>query len=189
MASSQLQETGRWPARPKKLWRHPHPQLTHARLQTTKGTSPLNGRRRPSLKKNNHRQKIPVGIVAAQNTQGLTALQKRKSAINVARLATLAGRSKPSSASGGRDPGRSRSRGRGDEQPNETGVRSERVSTQLGGRSQSRSTHMLEVRCGRVAARRVRDDAAPTPLMDDVSIKPVTGTPFLFDVFPHTGFY
>ena len=31
-----------------------------------------------------------MGIVAAQNTQGLTALQKRKSAINVARLATLA---------------------------------------------------------------------------------------------------
>ena len=31
-----------------------------------------------------------MGIVADQNTQGLTALQKRKSAINVARLATLA---------------------------------------------------------------------------------------------------
>ena len=90
MASSQLQETGRWPARSKKVWRHPHPQLTHARLQTTKRASPLNGRRRPSLKKNNHSQKNPVGIVADQNTQGLTALQKRKSAINVARLATLA---------------------------------------------------------------------------------------------------
>ena len=42
---------------------------------------------------------------------------------------------------------------------------------------------MPEVRCGRVAARHVRDDAAPTPLMEDVSIKPVTGKPFLFDVF------
>ena len=80
MASSELQEIGKWPARLKKVWRHPHPQLTHARLQTTKGTSPLNGRRRPSLKKNNHSQKNPVGIVADQNTQGLTALQKRKSA-------------------------------------------------------------------------------------------------------------
>ena len=48
---------------------------------------------------------------------------------------------------------------------------------------------MPEVRCGRIAARRVRDDAAPTPLMEDVSIKPVTGTPFLFDVFPDTGCY
>ena len=58
---------------------------------------------------------------------------------------------------------------------------------QRGGRSQSRSTHMPEVRCGRVAARHVRDDAAPTPFMEDVSIKPATGTPFLFDVFPDTG--
>ena len=48
---------------------------------------------------------------------------------------------------------------------------------------------MLEVRCSRVAARRVKDDAAPTPLMEDVSIKPVAGTPFLFDVFPDTGCY
>ena len=48
---------------------------------------------------------------------------------------------------------------------------------------------MTEVRCSRVAARRVRDDAAPTPLMEDVSIKPATGTPFLFDVFPDTGCY
>ena len=91
--------------------------------------------------------------------------------------------------SGSHDRGRSKSIGRGDEQPNETGVCSGRVSTQRGGRSRSRSTHIPEVRCGRGAARRVRDDAAPTPLMDDVSIKPVTGTPFLFDVFPHTGFY
>ena len=48
---------------------------------------------------------------------------------------------------------------------------------------------MTEVRCSRVAARRVRDDTAPTPLMEGVSIKPVAGTPFLFDVFPDTGFY
>ena len=48
---------------------------------------------------------------------------------------------------------------------------------------------MLEVRCGRVAARHVRDDAAPTPLMEDVSIKPAAGTPFLFDAFPDTGCY
>ena len=48
---------------------------------------------------------------------------------------------------------------------------------------------MPEVRCGRVAARRVRDDAAPTPLMEDVSIKPAAGTPFLFDVFPDTDCY
>ena len=48
---------------------------------------------------------------------------------------------------------------------------------------------MLEVRCSRVAARRVKDDAAPTPLMEDVSIKPVTGTPFLFEVFLDTGCY
>ena len=52
-----------------------------------------------------------------------------------------------------------------------------------------RSTHMPEVRCGRVAVRRVRDDAAPMPLMEGVSIKPVAGTPFLFDVFPDTGCY
>ena len=91
--------------------------------------------------------------------------------------------------SGSHDRGRSKSIGRGDEQPNETGVCSGRVSTQLGGRSQSRSTHMLEVRCSRVAARRMKDDAAPTPLMEDVSIKPAAGTPFLFDVFPNTGCY
>ena len=66
---------------------------------------------------------------------------------------------------GGRDGGHSKSRGRGDEQPNETGVRSGWISTQRGGCSRSRSTHMPEVRCGRVAARHVRDDAAPTPLM------------------------
>ena len=35
----------------------------------------------------------------------------------------------------------------------------------------------------------MRDDAAPTPLMEDVSIKPAVGTPFLFDVFPDTGCY
>ena len=46
---------------------------------------------------------------------------------------------------------------------------------------------MTEVRCSRVAARRVRDDTAPTPLMEGVSIKPVAGTPFLFDVFPDRG--
>ena len=90
MASSELQEIGRWPARSKKVWRHPHPQLTHTRLQTTKRVSPLNGRRRPSLKKNKHSQKNPVGIVAAQNTQQLIGLQKRKIAKNVAKLATLA---------------------------------------------------------------------------------------------------
>ena len=48
---------------------------------------------------------------------------------------------------------------------------------------------MPEVRCSRVSARCVRDDATPSPLMEDVSIKPVTGTPFLFDVFPDTGCY
>ena len=73
-----------------KIWRPPHPQLMHVRLQTTKRASPLNGKRRSSLKKNNHSQKNPVGIVAAQNTQQLIGLQKRKIAKNVAKLATLA---------------------------------------------------------------------------------------------------
>ena len=48
---------------------------------------------------------------------------------------------------------------------------------------------MPEVRCGRIAARRVRDDAAPTPLMENVSMELAAGTPFLFDVFPDTGCY
>ena len=48
---------------------------------------------------------------------------------------------------------------------------------------------MPEIRCGRVAARRVQDDSAPTPLMENVAIKPVDGTPFKFDVFPDTGCY
>ena len=47
-------------------------------------------------------------------------------------------RSKPSGISGGRDRGHSKSRGHGDEQPNETGVRSGWVSTQRGGFSRSR---------------------------------------------------
>ena len=90
MASSELQEIGRWPARSKKVWRHPNPQLTLARLQTTKRASPLNGKRRPSSRKSNHSQRKPVDIVATQSTQGLIAPLRRKSATSVARLATLA---------------------------------------------------------------------------------------------------
>ena len=90
MASSELQEIDRWPARSKKVWRRPHPQLMHARLQTTKRASPLNGKRRLSIKKNNHSQRKPVETVAAQSTQGLIALQRRKNATNVVRVAILA---------------------------------------------------------------------------------------------------
>ena len=90
MASSELQEIDRWPARSKKVWRRPHPQLMHARLQTTKRASPLNGKRRLSIKKNNHSQRKPVDTVAAQSIQGLIALRRRKNATNVARLAILA---------------------------------------------------------------------------------------------------
>ena len=43
-----------------------------------------------SLKKNNHSQRRPVDTVAAQSTQGLIALRRRKNATNVARLAILA---------------------------------------------------------------------------------------------------
>ena len=72
------------------------------------------------------------------------------------------------------DRGRSRSRGRNSQQTNQTeaeepGVRSGRVSMNRG---RSRSVHMPAIRCGRVAARRVTDDAEPTPLMEDVIIKP-----------------
>ena len=38
-------------------------------------------------------------------------------------------------------------------------------------------------------ARHATDDSEPTPLMEDVKIKPVIGTPFRFDVFPDTGCY
>ena len=72
---------------------------------------------------------------------------------------------------GGR--GRSRSRGRGQQnnhtEGSEPGVKSGRVSVDRG---RSQSTHVSEVRCGRVAARRAVDDSEPTPLMEDVVIKP-----------------
>ena len=90
MASSESQGTGRWPAKSKKVWRRPNPQLMHVRLQATKRASPFNGKRRPSRKKNNYSQRKPVDTVGAQNTQGLIALQRRKNATNVARLAILA---------------------------------------------------------------------------------------------------
>ena len=35
----------------------------------------------------------------------------------------------------------------------------------------------------------MRDDAAPTPLMENVSMELAAGTPFLFYVFPVTGCY
>ena len=40
-----------------------------------------------------------------------------------------------------------------------------------------------------MAATRVVDDAGATPLMEGVTIKPLAGTPFKFDVFPDTGCY
>ena len=102
-------------------------------------------------------------------------------------------RSKSTNEGGGRDRGRSQSRGRSGtsraQSPVEAGVRSGRVSMSRGGRSRSRSTHLPEIRCGRVAARHATDDSEPTPLMEDVKIKPVIGTPFRFDVFPDTGCY
>ena len=57
------------------------------------------------------------------------------------------------------------------------------------GHPRSPSTHVPEVRCGRVAARQVVDDAEATPLMEGVAIKPMDDTPFQFDVFPDTGCY
>ena len=56
-------------------------------------------------------------------------------------------------------------------------------------RSRSRSTYLPEIRCGRVAARPAEHDSEPTPLIEDVEIKPAKGTPFKFNVFPDTGCY